>query len=415
LFDIDGLGLSSRVLRSLSLLSLLGVLAGCSILPAYGPSGMEIQAGERDPRSLPYALVRVTPRVTDVLAHNLPRLAAAFADRSRPAGIRFGIGDTLSVTIFEASSGGLFIPSEAGVRPGNFITIPTQAVDINGNITIPYAGEIRARGRTAVEVQNAIVDALKNRAIEPQVVVSLAQQNTSLITVFHDASATRVPAQQSPERLLEVIARAGGSGGAGSDMWVMLERNGKRELAPFGALVYEPANNIYAHPNDLIYLYREPQTFLTFGALGSQQQIPFNAWRISLAEAISKAGGLVDQASNPAAVFIYRGETREIAQAMGVDCTPFEGPIVPIIYIVNLRDPAGYFLATTFETRNKDVIYVSNSSSVESTKFMTYLQTLSSTAQDPIQFAVQIYALKNIIHGTGQVPSFISTTVAPGH
>jgi polysaccharide export outer membrane protein len=95
----------------------------------------------------------------------------------------------------------------------------------------------------------------------------------------------------------------------------------------------------------------------------------------------------------------------------------FEGPIVPIIYIVNLRDPAGYFLATTFEMRNKDVIYVSNSFAVDSTKFMTYLNTITSTAEDPIQFAVQIYSLKNIIHGTGQVPSFISTstTVAPGH
>jgi hypothetical protein len=127
------------------------------------------------------------------------------------------------------------------------------------------------------------------------------------------------------------------------------------------ALVYERANNIYAHPNDTIFLYNEPQTYLPFGALGSQQQIPFTSWRMSLAEAISKAGGLVDGAANPAAVFLYRGETREVAEAMGVDCSPFEGPIIPIIYNINLRDPAGYFLARTFEMRNKDVIYVSNS------------------------------------------------------
>jgi polysaccharide export outer membrane protein len=320
------------------------------------------------------------------------------------------------VTIFEASSGGLFIPSEAGVRPGNFISIPNQAVDIHGNISIPYAGEIRANGRTAVEVQQAIIDALKNRAIEPQAVVSLVDQRTSLITVLGAGRSARVPAQATPERLLDVISRAGGlgSGGTtltpGADLWVMLERNGRRELAPFGALVYEPANNIYAHPNDTIYLYNDPQTFLTFGALGSQQQIPFPTWRMSLAEAISKAGGLLDQVANPAAVFLYRGETREIAEAMGVDCTPFQGPIIPIIYIINMRDPAGYFLASTFEMRNKDVIYVANSFSVESTKFMNYLNTIISTAQDPITFAIQVYALKNIIHGTGAVPSFVSTS-----
>src|SRR5262249_12517297 len=157
---------------------------------------------------------------------------------------------------------------------------------------------------------------------------------------------------------------------------LMLERDGKREIAPFGALVYEPANNIYAHPNDIIFLYLEPQTFLTFGALGTQQQIPFASWRISLAEPIAKGGGLIAALADPAAVFLYRGETREIAQAMGVDCAPFQGPIIPVIYITNLRDPAGYFLASSFEMRNKDVIYVSNSFSVESTKFMAYIGTI---------------------------------------
>ena len=81
------------------------------------------------------------------------------------------MGDVVSVTIFEAAAGGLFIPAEASVRPGNFVTLPNQEVDNNGNISVPYAGNIRAKGRTPVEVQQAIVDALKNRAIEPQAVV----------------------------------------------------------------------------------------------------------------------------------------------------------------------------------------------------------------------------------------------------
>jgi hypothetical protein len=39
--------------------------------------------------------------------------------------------------IFEAEAGGLFVPSEAGARPGNFVTLPEQIVDSNGNITVP--------------------------------------------------------------------------------------------------------------------------------------------------------------------------------------------------------------------------------------------------------------------------------------
>jgi protein involved in polysaccharide export with SLBB domain len=56
-----------------------------------------------------------------------------------PRQITLGIGDVVSVTIFEAEPGGLFVPSDAGARPGNFVALPDQVVDPNGNITVPYA------------------------------------------------------------------------------------------------------------------------------------------------------------------------------------------------------------------------------------------------------------------------------------
>src|SRR6266581_8258373 len=391
------------ILWALPLLGAFILLSGCGLLPMSGPAGMDILSGQRDQTSLSYAVVKVTPKVVEVLSKNAPRLIV-FNDRRRPRDIVFGIGDIVSVTIFESSSGGLFIPGEGGVRPGNFITIPNQPVDVQGNVSIPYAGAIRALGRTQVQVQDAIVAALKNRAIEPQAVVSLVEQKTSMITVLGEGRSARIPATTTPERILDVIGRAGisGTGGtttgaAGAETWVILERNGRRAIAPFGALVYEPVNNIYVHPNDTIYLYREPQTFLTFGAVGTQQQIPFGTWRLSLAEAISKAGGLIDVQADPAAVFLYRGEARDVAEALGIDCTPFQGPMIPVIYRINLRDPSGYFLATTFEMRNKDVIYVSNSFSVESTKFMNYVNTINSTVDNLITTVTSAYGLRNII------------------
>jgi polysaccharide biosynthesis/export protein len=382
-------------------------------MPASVPASWDVWAGQHDPKNVPYAFVRITPKVANVLAKAAPRLVSEFQDRSRPRDIRFGIGDIVSITIFEATSGGLFIPAEAGVRPGNFINIPSQAVDVNGNISIPYGGAIRARGRTQVELQQAIVDALKDRAIEPQAIVSIADQRTSLITVLGDvARPSRIPAQLTPERMLDAISRAGGTSAPGPDAWVMLERDGRRALSPFGALVYEPANNIFVHPNDTIYVYREPQTFLTFGALGSQQQIPFGTWRITLAEAVAKAGGLSDGVADPASVFLYRGETREVAEAMGIDCSKFQGPIIPVIYNINFRNPGSYFLATTFEMRNKDVIQVSNSVSTEATKFLTYVRTVNSSLNDPINYAINAYTLKNILKG-GVTSTAVLTGSAP--
>ena len=308
----------------------------------------------------------------------------------------------MSVTIFEAAAGGLFIPAEASVRPGNFVTLPNQEVDNNGNISVPYAGNIRAKGRTPVEVQQAIVDALKNRAIEPQAVVSLATQRTSLVTVLGDVTRPQVlTAVPAGERILDSIARAGGPTKEGYDTMVMLERNGRRATAPFGALVYQPANNIYAHPGDTIYLYSEPQTFLAFGASGTQGQFKFDAWRISLAEAVAKAAGLKDEQADPAFVFLYRGETREVAERLGVDCSKFSGPIIPVIYNLNLRDPAGYFLAANFEVRNKDVIFTANAVSVEVTKFLNFLRTIMATVNDPIIYATNYYTLINVAKGVG--------------
>ena len=66
-----------------------------------------------------------------------------------------------------------------------------------------------------------------------------------------------------------------------------------------------------------------------------------SSFAVSMAEAISKAGGLIDLQADPAAVFLYRGEARDLAEAIGIDCSPFEGPMIPVIYTITLRDPAG--------------------------------------------------------------------------
>jgi polysaccharide biosynthesis/export protein len=422
---------------SISTLAVALGCASCAIMPGSGPESFDIRAGQaNDPNHLPYALVKLTPQVVEILTQNNPRLTAAFADRRVPGEIRFGIGDVVGVTIFEAAAGGLFIPSEAGVRPGNFIALPNQQVDANGNISVPYAGSIRAKGRTPVEVQQEIIDAVKNRAIEPQVVVSLVEQRTSLISVLGEVnSPARFPASPAGEHILDAITRAGGPKGQGFDTWVMLEREGRRATVPFGALVYEPSNNIYVHPNDTIFIYREPQTFLVFGANagplsatasgtvltgGSPIGIPggnaqgvfsFDAWRLSLAEAVAKGGGLNDLQADASSVFLYRGETRQMAKLLGIDTARFvDGPIIPVIYEINFRDPAEYFLATRFQMRNKDVIYIANAAAVESAKVFDYLRLITGTINDPIVAATNAYVLKAAINGTFPTGAAVAST-----
>jgi len=392
----------SRLGRSVAALVALAGLSACELIPSDGPSGVDVAAEHS--ATVPYALVKLDSAALDALTSSEPNgLAGAFTDRRGPSAFKLGIGDVVTVTVFEASSGGLFIPAEAGIRPGNFVTLPNQTVDNDGNISVPFAGRIQAAGRSNVQVQNEIVNKIKNRAIDPQVVVSLVQQNTSLVSVNGDVNLPlRFAAAWSgaQDRITDAIVRAGGIKGQGFETWVMLERNGRRATVPFENLVMTPSNNIFVQPGDRIYVYREQQKFLAFGAQGQQGEFPFDAWRINLAEAVGKAGGLLDVQADPGSVFVYRREPREVAQKIGVDVKGFEGPLIPVVFSISFKDPGGYFLATRFQMRNQDVVYVANAPSVQVDKFLVMLNLGASTAANvaivPQYITGTIATIKNL-------------------
>jgi len=384
-----------KFLPSILLLTAALACTGCAIMPMAGPERASIEfSGEHaDPN---YGMVKLTSEAISIISEYGPAgIAASFPDRRPPPTIKFGIGDVVSVTVFEAAAGGLFIPSEAGVRPGNFVQIPNQSVDSNGNITVPYAGAVKAAGRTPSEVQQDIIKAIGNRAIEPQAVVALVDQRTSLVSVLGDVNLpSRLQANAAGERLLDAITRAGGPKGPGYETWVTLERAGKRATVPFGSLIYDQINNIWVHPGDTIYLYREPQVVLVFGATGQQGQVLFDMWKINLSQAIAKGGGLLDSQAEPAGIYVYRQEPRELALRLGVDCSKFQGPTVPIVYNVDLRNGAGFFLASKFQMRDKDVLFAANAESVNTGKFLQFVRLIVATANDGIVTANNVRILR---------------------
>jgi polysaccharide export outer membrane protein len=389
----------NKVLSSAILLAAFG-LGGCATNPGAGPLTDDVlsQTTVNGPQ---YELIPLNPTTIKILHTHEPQgLAGVFTDQRPPASIVFGIGDVVSVTVFEAAAGGLFIPAEAGVRPGNYVTLPDQSVDNDGFITVPYAGQIKAAGRTAVDIQRSIVEKIANRAIEPQAVVAMSQQRTSLISVLGEVNApARYPASAAgaKDKVLDAITRAGGIKGQGFETWVMLERHGKRATVPFENLVMAPENNIYVRPDDQIYVYREQQKFLAFGASGQSGEFNFDAWRINLGEAVGKAGGLLDAQADPAAVFLYRREPREVAAQLGIDVSKYTSDTIPVIFSVNFRDPSGFFLATKVMMKNQDIIYVSNSRNVEVAKFLTYLRVIMATGSDAVNLSNDALIFRNNI------------------
>lgn len=367
------------------------VLPACSELPGTGPKSMAVHgfatSGLKSDAALPYALVDISADTIGFLSQpNLISFQGVFPDkRPKPEQVA-GVGDVLNISIFEAAPGGLFTPATAaGARPGNFVDLPPQAVDQKGSIYVPYAGEIPAAARTLPDIQQAIVARLRNRAIEPQVVVSLNQQHSSVVSVLGDVNTPGVLALNSVgERLLALIARAGGPKFEAIESYVTLQRDGKQVRVLLSRVVHDPRENIFIRPNDVIFITHEAPTFTALGALnqnvfGFNSEITFDVETLTLSQAIGKAGGLNDQQSDPAEVFVYRYEDRHLLQKLGVDINRFSYDRIPTIYHINLRDPSGMLLAAGFQMRTKDVMYVANARVVDYYKLLTLISNTSNT------------------------------------
>jgi polysaccharide biosynthesis/export protein len=372
------------------------LLPACSLLPGTGPTSEAVNgnatAGVRSTAPLPYALVDVTADTIGLLSQpNLITFKGEFPNKRPKPNQVVGVGDVLNISVFEVAAGGLFTPGQAaGARPGNFVDLPPQAVDQRGNIYVPYAGEIPAAARTIPEIQKVVVARLWNRALEPQVIISLNQQHSSVVSVLGDVYTPGVLALNSVgERLLALIARAGGPKFEAIESYVTLQRDGKRVSILLSRVVHDPSENIFIRPNDVIFVTREAPTFTALGALnqnvfGSNSEIPFDVETLTLTQAIGKAGGLSDIQSDPSQIYVYRFEDRHFLEKLGLDTTRFTFDNIPTIYRLNLRDPSGMLLAAGFQMRSKDVMYVANAKVVDYYKLLTLINNTTNAVSNAV-------------------------------
>ena len=362
---------------------LVGVaLAGCGYLPTAGPTAGEVvDQGVQDNQTR-YDVVDVNASVVaTLLAQPAESFQRRFGKNGKPPAPKIGIGDTISVSIWEAAGGGLFgaSPIDHVTAGSRSVTIPEQVVARDGAITVPFAGRVPVAGRSLVEVQHMIEQRLAEKAIEPQVIVTIAKSVTNAATVSGEVvNGARVPLSVNGDHLLDVIALAGGAKSAVYDTFVRLSRNGVTATIPMERLVSDPAENIYAEPGDVLTLVRVPQTFSVLGATGQNTQLTFSAERITLVEALAKAGGLQDLRSDPAGVFLFRFEPQAVVAALNAPQLS-TGPdkSSPVVYRLDMSDANTYFLAQRFPVEDKDIIYVANAKLNELQKFFTLLNTLT--------------------------------------
>lgn len=387
---------SKNTARAGVLMAMSVALASCQGLSKEGPTAGEISAnaavtvpGAKTGTIFDYVLIDVDGNAVNEFGAPLKSsLFGTFGNaRSVAPQLKLGVGDVVQVTVFEAQTGGLFIPADAGSRPGNYVTFPAQQIDGQGSLTVPYAGAIRFAGRSIIDVQNEIADKLANRAIEPQVLITLANQRSSQVSVVGDVrAASRIDINPAGDRIIDVLARAGGPASPGYETYVTLERGRSKSTMFFDDILADSKENIFVHPDDTIYLYREAESFLAFGATnsgntGASTKVDFGSARITLAEGIAKMGGIDDTRADAKKVFIYRVMDRKQLAKANINLTRFapSQSQIPVIFQVDFRNATAYFAAKNFYLANKDIVYVDNSGSYELTKFLTIVSSTTST------------------------------------
>lgn len=361
---------------------LFSLLGGCvgnpNWLSSSGPGLAEIS----DPVQADTSGIRLVD-ISEALTRRALELdrQLGFAEIMRDAagvGYVVGAGDFLEISIWEAPPATLFgattIDPRVGMATARASALPEQMVAANGTINVPFAGSVPAAGKEPHQIEAEIARRLRGKANQPQVLVRVTRNVSSNVTVVGEvAQSTRLPLTAKGERLLDAIAAAGGVRQPVGKVTVQLTRGPIVQSMPLERIVQSPHENIPLAPGDVVTVYFQPSSYTVLGATGKNEEINFEAQGISLAQALARAGGVQDARADARGVFIFRFEDpRALNEAQRSGPITTEGKI-PVVYRLDMKNPASFLLAQKFRMRNHDVVYVANAPSAELQKFLNIL------------------------------------------
>lgn len=366
------------------------LLAGCAQFPTIGPSADEIQDVQARPGTSAVQIVDVNDAVARQLMSQ--RRHTSFSDSLGAAAVtttNIGAGDSLEVTIWEAPPATLFGTGSVDTRlpsSSRGTTFPEQTVDREGMINVPFAGRFKASGQSAQSVEAEIARRLKGKANQPEVLVRITRNTSSMVTVVGEvATSVRMPLSPSGERLLDALAAAGGVRQPVGKTTLQITRGKEFHAMPLDLVIRDPRQNVPLQAGDVITALFQPLSFTALGATGKNEEVNFEGQGINLAQALARVGGLLDSRSSPQGVFIFRFEPQSALTwpRQPVVTTP-EG-MVPVVYRIDLRDPASFFVMQSFPISNKDVLYVSNAPAAELQKFLNLAFSVAYPVLSTIQ------------------------------
>lgn len=365
-------------------------LTGCTFLASQGASSRQVESATTlEPSDSPIQIIPVTNRIA--LQVQAAQQTISFKDQINqtpgPNNL-VGPGDVLEVNIWEAYPPVLFratpsVNSLGTVAPtvSPVTSLPGQTVSRSGDITVPFVGRITVAGKTISQIEALLVEKLKARANQPQVIVRMQTGVSASVTVVGEVNQSRlVPISPKGERILDAIAAAGGVKQPVNKITIQIARRGQIQSLPMESIIRDPKQNIEMQAGDVITAFYQPLSFTALGATGKNDEILFEATGVSLSQAMGRVGGLLDGRSDSKGVYIFRFEDPKAVTGQVMSNATTEDGKVPVIYQFDMNNPTTYFAAQNFPMKNKDVMYVSVASSVELMKFLALITTVFAPA-----------------------------------
>ena len=325
-------------------------ISGCVIFPGSHLSSRDralekVKAGKGD-KLKDVNLVKITPSLIAQMQkkdkNTVAQAASSHADSLSKYIYRIAPHDVLTITVWEHPE--LTIPA------GSFRSADESGNQVfaDGTLYYPYAGKVKVSGLTVPEVRDLLTEKLGRVIEKPQVDVRVSKYNGKRFYVTGAVNKAGVfPVREVPTTLLDAISLAGGLANDADWTDVVLSRDGARKTLSLADLYQyaDMSNNVILQHGDTIHVSRDDYLkVFVLGEVKTPQAVRINRTGMTLAEAITDAGGLNELTSNPTGIFVLR--------------QPSELDNKPSVYQLNARSATAFILAEQFNLQKRDIVYV---------------------------------------------------------
>ena len=260
-----------------------------------------------------------------------------------------------------------------------------MVVDEEGLLYFPYIGRVKVGGLTVVQVRDALTSRL-NRVLKlPQVDVKVVAFRSQKIYVGGEVKLPAVyTVTDVPFTLAEAINRSGGFLPSADQSRVILSRGNQSwtlnflELLAHGNLI----DKIVLKDGDSVHVHnRSEAPVYVMGEVMRAMPVPAYNGKITLAQALSEAGGVNTASADPRSIYVFRRGAGENAVE---------------VFHLDAYNPVGMVMADRFALQPRDVVYVDAGTLVRWNRVVTLLlPTTSLLTNAPTVAADSRTAFKN--------------------